>query len=163
MEIRTARLVLRDFRRDDAARLFEYQSRYDGDPPAREEVQQLVDRFCAWAEETPRAKYQLAITLDSRVIGTCGIRKEHHDDTTAELGCELDRDDWGRGYAREASEAILRFAREELGVKRVIARTTPENAAAIRLATELGLNVERQEIASEDDLAVILLANVREE
>ena len=142
MEIRTSRLVLRDFRSDDAARLFEYQSHYDGDAPVREDVQRLVDRFCAWAEEQPRAKVQLAITLDSRVIGTCGIRKEVHDDTTAELGCELDREHWGRGYAREASEAILRFAREQLGVSRVVARTTRNNAAAIRLAESLGIDVE---------------------
>jgi [ribosomal protein S5]-alanine N-acetyltransferase len=142
MEIRTERLVLREFRRDDVARVFEYQSRYDGERPAREDVQRLVDLFCHWADEEPRSKYQLAITLDGRVIGTCGVRKDVPDAVVAEFGCELDREHWGRGYAREASEALLRLAYDELGVERVIARTTADNATAIRLAERLGLGVE---------------------
>ena len=142
MEIRTARLVLREFRRDDAARVFEYQSGYEGSPATLEDAQRLVDLFCQWAGEVPRSKYQLAIALDGRVIGTCGVRKETPDASVAEFGCELDREHWGRGYAHEAAEAMLRFAFDELGVERVIARTTPNNAAAIRLAEKLGLDVE---------------------
>jgi [ribosomal protein S5]-alanine N-acetyltransferase len=137
MEIRTPRLLLREFRRDDAARVAEYQSRYAGGP-----VPGLVDLFCDCAEAVPRTKYQLAITLDTHLIGTCGIRMESPGATTAEFGCELDRDSWGRGYAREASEAILRFAFDELKVQHVIARTTPDNTAAIRLAEALGVPVE---------------------
>ena len=141
MEIRTARLVLREFRRDDAARVFEYQARYDGDPPSRADVERLVDMFCDWAEASPRTKYQLAITVDGTLIGTCGVRKEAPGDTTAEFGCELDRDFWGRGYAREASEAIVRFAVDALHVERIVAHTTAGNAAALRLAARLSVDV----------------------
>jgi [ribosomal protein S5]-alanine N-acetyltransferase len=145
MKIRTARLVLREFRSDDAARVFAYQSQYDGEPAALDEAQRLVDLFCDWAEASPRTKYQLAITLDSHLIGTCGVRKETEESATAEFGCELDRDFHGRGLAREASEAILRFAFDELRIERVTARTTPDNVAAIRLAESLGLHVELED------------------
>jgi len=146
MEIRTARLVLRDFRRNDSLRMFEYHSRYERGGLAREDVEQLVERFCEWAEEAPRTKYQLAITFEGQLIGTCGVRMEAGDATTAEFGCELDREFWGCGYAREAAEALLRFAFDELRIERVIARTTPDNAPAIRLAQTLSIPVELEGI-----------------
>jgi RimJ/RimL family protein N-acetyltransferase len=55
-----------------------------------------------------------------------------------ELGYLLAREHWGRGYAREAAEAALRIARDELRKPRVISLIRPTNAASIRLATSLG-------------------------
>ena len=89
MELLTQRLVLREFRRADADTLFRYQSRaeylehYDRPAPTRDDVSAFVAMLCRWAEESPRSKYQLAITLADRVIGTCGVRKESPDATDA--------------------------------------------------------------------------------
>ncbi|HYO74910.1 MAG TPA: GNAT family N-acetyltransferase, partial [Thermoanaerobaculia bacterium] len=141
-QLSSARLLLRDFDDDDAARVFEYQSspayleHYDDAVPTRDAVRSLVALFRRWAEELPRRNYQLAITLDSYLIGTCGIRQPAGE--TAEFGCELDPRFWRHGYAHEASATLLAFARQELQLERVIARTLPANRAAIRLAETLG-------------------------
>lgn len=147
MELRTARLVLRDFRTDDVAVVFEYQAKpeylrhYDGTLPTRDAVDRLIALFREWAGAIPRTKYQLAITLNDRVIGTCGVRQEPDRPAIAEFGCELDPDFWGRGYAAEASRALLVLAVQTLRLERVIARTRPENRAAIRLAEGLGFRM----------------------
>lgn len=83
-------------------------------------------------------RFQLAITLDVRFIGTCGVRKAHADDAEAEFGRELAPETWGHGYARQASRALLAFGVEALCLQRVSARTQPGNAAAIHLAESLG-------------------------
>lgn len=146
MELRTARLVLRDFQREDAPSVFAYQSKpaylthYGQPPPTEEDVTAFVALLCRWAEEVPRAKYQLAITVEGRVIGTCGVRKEAPEDTVAEYGCELDPAFWGQGYAREASRALLEHAFRSLGVSRLFALTQPGNLGAIRLAESLGFH-----------------------
>jgi [ribosomal protein S5]-alanine N-acetyltransferase len=145
MELRSPRLLLRDFDDADAARVFEYQQspayleHYDGPAPTREEVRDLVERFRRWAAEMPRTSYQLAITLDSYLIGTSGVRR--HQNEPAEFGCELDPHFWGHGYALEASATLLTFARNELQIDRVLARTLPDNRAAIRLAEQLGFTM----------------------
>lgn len=134
MQLRTERLLLREFTPADADALAAYQRRpeyrryYDEVPDAAE----LVARFVRWQHEEPRVRYQLAITLDGRVIGCCGIRE-------AEFGLELDPDYWGQGYALEAGRAILAFGRDTLGHRRIRATTNPDHTAAIRLAERLGL------------------------
>lgn len=55
-----------------------------------------------------------------------------------ELGWLLGREHWGKGYAREAAKAALRFNEEILGRDRVISLIRPENAPSIKLALALG-------------------------
>lgn len=144
MELRTERLLLREFLPTDVAAVLAYQSKpaylkhYARPPPSDEEVRAFVELLCRWAREVPRTKYQLAITLGGVLIGTCGVRMEAPERPEAEYGCELDPASWGHGYALEASHALLTFGQETLHLQRILARTTPGNLAAIRLAERLG-------------------------
>jgi RimJ/RimL family protein N-acetyltransferase len=45
----------------------------------------------------------------------------------------------GHGYAREASGAVLNHARTDLGLRRIVAITLPENERSIGLLKRLGL------------------------
>jgi RimJ/RimL family protein N-acetyltransferase len=56
-----------------------------------------------------------------------------------ELGWMIDRSRWGRGYAPEAADVALRFARDVLRRERVISLIRPANAASIRVAEKIGL------------------------
>lgn len=144
MEIHTPRLLLREFSPEDVSAIEAYQSQaayleHNGrSAPTREQVVDFVDMLIRWSTETPRTRYQLVITREGRLIGTCGVRKAHPDSQEAEYGCELDPAAWGHGYAREASQAILDFGIHDLGLARIHAQTQPGNAAALRLAESLG-------------------------
>lgn len=143
--LRSARLLMRDFHHDDITRVFEYQTlpayleHYDGDTPTHDDVRRLVSLFVEWAQEIPRTSYQLAITLNTYLIGTCGVRRQH--EHVSEFGCELDPQFWGHGYAYEASATLLALARRTLPFKTILARTTPENTPAIRLVENLGFEM----------------------
>jgi len=46
---------------------------------------------------------------------------------------------WGRGYATEVAEELLRFGFEVLGEERVWARTDPPNVASMRVMEKAGM------------------------
>jgi [ribosomal protein S5]-alanine N-acetyltransferase len=146
MELQTERLVLREFRPEDAGTVFNYQTQaaymeHTGrSAPTFDQVVEFVETMIRWSAEAPRTRYQLVVTIEGRLIGTVGVRRAHPDAETAEYGCELAPAYWGHGYAKEASQAILAFGTGVLGLKRIYAQTQPENAAAIQLAQTLGFH-----------------------
>jgi ribosomal-protein-alanine N-acetyltransferase len=75
-------------------------------------------------------------------IGVCGLLKrdvfEHHD-----LGFAFLPRHWSKGYAFESATAVLEHARETLGLTRVLAFTSLENAASIRLLGKLAFRFEK--------------------
>lgn len=150
MVIKTERLVLRDFKQTD---LFAYQTLcshpdfqqfYSEDAPP-EKIKQLLEMFLGWAAEQPRTKFQFAIELPPEtLIGSCGVRITSVEQKQATFGCELDHAHRGKGYAFEASRAVINFGFTELDLERIYAETNSENLAAIALAKKLGLRVESE-------------------
>jgi RimJ/RimL family protein N-acetyltransferase len=59
----------------------------------------------------------------------------------AELGYRLARVHWGLGYATEGARAVVRYAVDVLGYRRVIAHTLDDNVASIRVLEKVGLKV----------------------
>jgi RimJ/RimL family protein N-acetyltransferase len=53
-----------------------------------------------------------------------------------------DRSEWGKGYAAEASKAVLDYCFQEAGLRKVTLGVVEENAAAVNLYKKLGFVVE---------------------
>jgi RimJ/RimL family protein N-acetyltransferase len=75
-------------------------------------------------------------------VGICGLMKRDYLDA-ADIGFAFLPAYWGKGYAYEAANAILNFAKADLGLKRILATTRPENIASQKLLEKLGLRFER--------------------
>jgi len=74
-------------------------------------------------------------------IGLCGlIRRENLPDV--DLGYALHSAFEGKGYAVEAARAVLRYGLEDLGIRRIVAITTLDNAASMGLLAKLGFRLE---------------------
>lgn len=56
-----------------------------------------------------------------------------------EIAWRLARSEWGHGYATEAAEASLQFARAELGLAEVVAMAVPANTRSIALMERIGM------------------------
>lgn len=79
------------------------------------------------------------------LIGRCGI--ENHKIGGQEeimLSYLLDKKYWRQGYAQEACQAVLHYAREELDIHRIIAVIDCENKRSLRTAASLGMAPERE-------------------
>jgi RimJ/RimL family protein N-acetyltransferase len=85
-------------------------------------------------------KVWLAITLcdDGRQIGGVGLRldEQHHH---AELGYWLGVPYWGKGYATEAAQEMLRYGFEDLGLHRIFASHFKHNTNSGRILRKLGM------------------------
>jgi len=74
-------------------------------------------------------------------IGMCGlIKREELDDV--DIGYALLTEFEGKGYAKEAAQAVLENASAEHGLKRIIAVTKPSNLGSIKLLESLGFEFE---------------------
>ncbi len=150
MLIQTDRLILREFEPEDWRPMMRYQSDpeflrfYHWTERLPSDVQRFLRMFIDWQQERPRTRFQLAIVLreEGRMIGNCGIRMKEPAALEAELGYELDRACWGRGYASEAAGAIVDWAFRELHLHRVWASCIAENTASARVMERLGMTYE---------------------
>lgn len=57
------------------------------------------------------------------------------------------RDRWGRGYATEALQAVLRTGHEALDLERIVALAYPENVASQRVMDKAGMVVDESVVA----------------
>jgi RimJ/RimL family protein N-acetyltransferase len=74
-------------------------------------------------------------------MGLCGLlRRSNLPDV--DIGFALLPEYWGQGFALEAAEATLRYAREVHALDRIAAITLPGNASSRRLLEKLGLKCE---------------------
>ena len=93
-------------------------------------------------------------------IGICGMLKR---DTLPDpdIGFAFLPFYWNQGYAFEAAAAVMKHARENLGLNRVLAITTPDNDASAKLLTKIGLRFDRVLKLSEDATEVKLFTSNR--
>ncbi len=78
------------------------------------------------------------ITVDGRAVGTVGLVRIDRAQAQCDLAYQLLRDQWGTGVAREAVEAVLGVAFDELKLQRVAARIDAMNIRSYRFAEKLG-------------------------
>jgi RimJ/RimL family protein N-acetyltransferase len=145
----TERLTLRLMTADDLDDVVAYQGREDvcryllHEPRSREE---LVPRIAEWGAATRIAQdddyLQLAIQLEQRVIGHMYLNLASAENLQGEIGWTLHPDFFGRGYATEASRAILALAFDTIGLHRMRAELDPRNDASVALCLRLGMRHE---------------------
>ena len=82
-------------------------------------------------------------------IGICGLLKrdvlEHVD-----IGYALLPEFWSQGFALEAASAVMSYAKEKLGVKRVLAVVSTDNQSSIRVLEKIGFHYEKMIRLSDD-------------
>ncbi|MEP6997981.1 MAG: GNAT family N-acetyltransferase [Betaproteobacteria bacterium] len=75
-------------------------------------------------------------------IGVCGlIKRDSLEDV--DIGFAYLPRYWSKGYAYESASAMMAYARNVLGLRRIVAITSPENAASTKLLGKLGLRFEK--------------------
>ena len=146
----TERLILRPLQKDDSAFIF----RLVNEPSFIQNIgdKGVRDLEGAWQYilQGPMKSYEvngfglwLVALQDSLTpIGICGlVKREGLDDP--DIGYAFLPEFWKQGYAVEAAAQTLIFAKENLGIQRVVAITTPDNHDSIRVLSKIGLHFEK--------------------
>lgn len=79
-----------------------------------------------------------ARTGESDPLGYVGLIPDSDDPEQAQISYRFAARHWGRGFAREAVERLLRYGFETLDLPEALIVTHPQNAASLQLAARLG-------------------------
>ena len=104
--------------------------RYLADAIARAQLDARPDYYVGIVENEPPGE----------LVGFVRLGLGGHQ--AADLGYAIRYDRWGRGYATEASRAMLDFGFRVLGLHRISAACGPENRASQRVVEHLGMQPE---------------------
>jgi RimJ/RimL family protein N-acetyltransferase len=151
--VATERLLLRQFTEADAGLLLDL----DGDPevmrfltkgqstPLTVIQEQLLPRFLGYYERFEARGYWAAVEQRSgQFLGWLALEPPGDGRLdAAELGYRLRRSAWGKGYATEASRALIQAAFTDPGLQRVWAQTMAVNTASRRVMEKAGLRYVR--------------------
>ncbi|MDE1464955.1 GNAT family N-acetyltransferase [Spartinivicinus poritis] len=86
--------------------------------------------------------YMVETLEENTPIGICGlIKRDFLDDI--DIGYGFLPEYFNHGYAFEAAKAVIDHARNTLKLKRLVAITSPDNQASIKLLSKLGLRFEK--------------------
>jgi [ribosomal protein S5]-alanine N-acetyltransferase len=146
--LETERLVLRPLEPDDAATV-----RTLGDdrgvaemtllphPFTEEDARRWVARSLESAAKGKRRPFSVLLREGGALVGHAGLLLDP-DNERAELYYWLGVAHWGRGYATEAAQELVRHAFEDLALRRVYADHIARNAASGRVLRKVGMSYE---------------------
>ena len=150
--IETARLILRPFRVEDAADVFEYLSCPQPHCFECMKLKTIEEAQVAVGEKMSHGEYCLAITLKDtgKVIGEI---EAHPESSQPDMAENFVKDTFspcwmlhpayrGKGYAYEAAKAFFDDLFREKGARRIYAFTEDNNLSSQNLCKKLGMRQE---------------------
>ena len=143
MIFKTSNLTLRPWSEDDAECLYHFAKNPNVGPIAGWPPHESVDDSLNIIKTVFAKKETYAIVKDDVPIGCVGLL--FHPDTNhwwgegaVELGYWIAEEHWGKGYATEASKAIIDHAFDDLGISQIYASYRTENVRSKRVLEKLG-------------------------
>ena len=146
-ELRTERLLLRQWRDDDLAPF----AALNADPEVMEHFPARLtrhesDAFVAFCRDRIAERgwglWAVEVVASGEFIGLVGLsepRFDAHFTPAVEIGWRLARSAWGFGYATEAARAALAYAFDELRLDEVVSFTATTNLRSQAVMQRLGM------------------------
>ncbi|GAA0986661.1 MULTISPECIES: GNAT family N-acetyltransferase [Nocardiopsidaceae] len=149
LELPTDRLLIREWELGDAEDALKI---YGADEVAHwltpewhpvNETDAMRSVLHAWIEAGPNlippaGRWAIVRRQDGQLVGGLSLKLLPPFEEDFELSWALRPDVWGRGYATEASRAVIAWAFEQ-GIEEVFAVARPRNERAIAVARRLGM------------------------
>ncbi|MEB2281398.1 GNAT family N-acetyltransferase [Lysinibacillus xylanilyticus] len=148
-QIYTKRLYLRKMKMCDTHRLFKIWS----DPEVtkfmnitnfthEEQANDMIKLFDELAEERKAIRFTIIEKESNEIIGSCGFNAFDEVNASAEIGYDLAKAYWGKGYAPESISALIDYAFTTLNINRIEAKIEPGNVNSIKVVEKLNFTFE---------------------
>lgn len=150
LEINSDRLLIRPILKNDAEAIFKYRSDSIANiyqswiPTSIDEVCDFINNKVASKLDVYDTWYQFVIVKKEtgKLIGDIGIHFIDVEKYQAEIGCTLDKNQQGKGFATEALIGTINYLFSNLNKYRIIASVDPRNKKSIELVERLGFRKE---------------------
>lgn len=166
-EIKTERLRLRPLTANDVEALHEIWTDagvrkylWDDEVISREETASIIEKSLKYFRAGGFGLCAVSLLDEDRVIGFCGYWF-FHEPPQLELLYGIITDQWGKGFAPEAAQAMLQYGFEKLSFQEVLASTDGANTASVRVMEKLGMRCSKRKDC--DGLDIIFYSVKREE
>lgn len=147
--IETERLQMREFTLDDVDAVYEFSTcsdvtRFTGDEGVvknKKDAERLIRTV--WLHEYKKygyARYALIHKGDQKVVGFCGVKFEPSLGLP-DIGYRMMPEYWGKGLGTEAVRAALKYAREVLGLQKIVGEVVDQNVASNKLLLKVGFRL----------------------
>ena len=167
MVTETKRLIIYKFSISDAPFFLELVNspnliKYIGDRNIKtieDAEKNIANRHLKSYKEHDFGFYKLVLKENNTPIGTCGLIKR---DALVEvdLGFAFLPEYEGKGFGFEASTAVMKLAKHQFNLKKLVAITNPDNKNSIKLLEKLGFTLEKEVNPFKDDKKVLLYAKI---
>jgi len=148
-ELHTERLHLRTMKLSDSPSLFKIWS----DPDVTKfmnidcftdenQAKDMIKHLKELSQDNKAIRFSIIETESNGIIGSCGYDSLDFENARAEIGFDIARAFWGRGYALEAINSLLNYAFSSLKLNRIEAKVEPENVNSIKVLQKLNFMFE---------------------
>ena len=146
--IETPRLLMREFCLDDVSAVYEFSThpevmRYTGDLGIVKTKQDAEDLIVnCWQAEYKKygySRYALIHKEANKTIGFCGVKYEP-ELFCPDIGYRMLPKYWGKGLATEAVKATLEYAKNTLGLTKIIGEVVVEHTASNNVLLKSGFH-----------------------
>ncbi|MNI20854.1 Ribosomal-protein-serine acetyltransferase [compost metagenome] len=148
-ELHTERLHLRKMKVSDSSSLFEIWS----DPDVTKfmnvscftnenQAKEMINLLDDLSRDSKAIRFSIIKKESNEIIGSCGYNSLDFENEKAEIGYDIAKSFWGRGYASEAICSLLDHAFSSLKLNRIEAKVDPENVNSIKLLQKLNFTFE---------------------
>jgi RimJ/RimL family protein N-acetyltransferase len=150
--LETERLILRHLEMSDLDSLYrlyrdpQIRAHFPDGTRTLAETQEELEWFLHGNHSPPELGLWATIERSTGAfLGRCGLLPWTIDGRfEVELAYLIDKSRWGEGIASEAARGIIRHARTELHLERLICLIMPGNAASAAVAKKMGMTLERE-------------------
>lgn len=142
------RIYIRDFETTDFDAVHEYAMLPDFSqfevwgPNAELDTRKFIETTIEQSKYTPRFVYEMAIILksDQHLIGSIRLGRETEDSCVASLGYAINPKFQGKGYATEATRALIKFGFKTLNLLVIYASCDTRNIASQKVLEKSGMH-----------------------
>lgn len=148
--LKTSRLNLREIVESDSQNILQIHGdaehmRWFGSDPISdlEGAKKLVATFASWrTEPVIGARWAMELSDQPGLIGTCGLFRWNRNWKSCVMGYEISPAHQGKGYVKEALNAIITWGFREAQLNRIEAQVHPDNAPSLAILAALGFQKE---------------------
>jgi len=145
-QLKTERLLLRDINRQDVSFIVKWRSnpqvyRFFVSPHVISVDEHLQWYHSQYIFDKNRFDW-MACMVEGTPVGIFGVKRGQENDREAEVSYLLAPEQYGKGYATEAVEELLRFCRDDWKCQFVNAEIHRKNHNSIKLVEKLGFKYE---------------------
>lgn len=148
-ELHTKRLYLRKMKVSDASSLFSIWS----DPDVTKfmnvssfthenQAKEMIELLDGLTHANEAIRFSIIEIESTQIIGSCGYNSLDFENAKAEIGYDLAKAFWGKGYATEAVDSLVEYAFTALDFNRIEAKVHPDNMNSIKILQKLNFTFE---------------------